>query len=331
MTATTENDELNTALAKPMKTSSADTRRIRRRNNNGGEVAVSESDKKASGKYVQYTTPNDEIFIPASVTRDLLPPGTYEVHVNDVYGVYFQKIPVHLTDLVRFPDSNSDKVIDEIRNFWSKKQLFADHNILFKRGICLWGPPGSGKSCTIRFIMKDVIDMGGVVFKFGNPDLFTRGLRIFRQVQPETPIVVLMEDIDSILEIYNESVCLNVLDGIDSSENVVFLATTNYPEKLGARIINRPSRFDKRFKIGFPGDEARKIYFEHIISDEELKDIDVDQWVQDTSDMSIAHLKELYVAVVLLGNDYHEAIKALASMKENISSSNDDDSNFGFL
>ena len=123
----------------------------------------------------------------------------------------------------------------------------------------------------------------------------------------------------------------NVLDGIDSSENVVFLATTNYPEKLGARIINRPSRFDKRFKIGFPSSEARRIYFEHILREDELETIDLDQWVHDTSDMSVAHLKELYVAVVILGNDYHEAIKALASMREDISSAGDNGGSLGFL
>ena len=49
--------------------------------------------------------------------------------------------------------------------------------------------------------------------------------------------------------------------------------TTNYPEKLGARIINRPSRFDKRFKIDLPNAESRKIYFEYLINGKDLKDI----------------------------------------------------------
>lgn len=326
-----DNDELNTVLAKPVKTRDVETKRMRGINLSDEipDVSVS-NDQKATGGYVQWTTPDDATFIPASVTRELLPAGTYEIRVNDVYGIHFKNIPVHLTDLVRFPDSNSDKVIDEIRNFWTKKEIFKTHNMLFKRGICLWGPPGSGKSCTVQFVMKDVIDKGGIVFKFANPELFIRGLRIFRQVQPDTPVVVLMEDIDSILEMYNESQCLNVLDGIDSPENVVFLATTNYPEKLGARIINRPSRFDKRFKIGFPSAEARRIYFEHILMDSEINQIDLGKWVRDTKDMSIAHLKELYVAVLILGNEYDEAIKALSSMCEDISSSGDT-GGMGFL
>jgi effector-binding domain-containing protein len=46
--------------------------------------------------------------------------------------------------------------------------------------------------------------------------------------------------------------------------------------------------------------------------------IDIDQWVKDTDKMSIAHLKELFVAVVILGDTYEEAIKTLQSMKEHL-------------
>ncbi|MFK5088309.1 AAA family ATPase, partial [Klebsiella pneumoniae] len=78
-----------------------------------------------------------------------------------------------------------------------------------------------------------------------------------------------MEDIDATLEIYNESTVINLLDGVDRVDKIVFLATTNYPEKLGTRIMNRPSRFDKRFKVGYPTDNTRKIYLEHLIQDED--------------------------------------------------------------
>lgn len=186
----------------------------------------------------------------------------------------------------------------------------------------------SGKSCTIQLIMRDVVERGGVVIKFTHPSLFIEGIRKFREIQPNTPVVVLMEDVDSILEIYNESEVLNILDGVNQIEKCVFLATTNYPEKLGARIINRPSRFDKRFKIPHPSAESRRIYFEYIIGGAEkvkaLK-IDLDKWVEDTDEFSIAHLKELFTAVVILGDDYDEAIEALSLMKEDKPDSHDDE------
>jgi SpoVK/Ycf46/Vps4 family AAA+-type ATPase len=111
------------------------------------------------------------------------------------------------------------------------------------------------------------------------------------------------------------------LDGVDKIEKIVFLATTNYPDKLGARVMNRPSRFDKRFKIGHPNDESRMLYFRHLIGDEEKAKsmgVDLNKWVADTEEFSIAHLKELFVAVCILGDSYEDAIETLSNMKEQI-------------
>jgi hypothetical protein len=75
------------------------------------------------------------------------------------------------------------------------------------------------------------------------------------------------------------------------------------------------------------------MYFEHLIGNpEKIKElkIDLNKWVKDTDRFSIAHLKELFVAVVILGDDYKEAIETLSSMKENIHSEDDRDRFMGF-
>lgn len=267
---------------------------------------------------VQWTTHDGKRFVPASHTAQALTPGVYEIQHSNTIGIYFEKIPVVTQGLLRFPHTNSERVISEIQKFWEQESIFREYKLTYKRGIILWGPPGSGKSCTIQFIMQDVVDRNGVVIKFTIPHLFTEGMRIFREIQPKTPVVILMEDIDSTIQRYDESDVLNILDGVNQIEKAVFLATTNYPERLGHRIINRPSRFDKRFKIGHPNDESRKIYFEFIIGKEKVKElgINLDKWVEDTEGFSIAHLKELFTAVVILGDDYEEAIETLSSMRE---------------
>jgi hypothetical protein len=58
--------------------------------------------------------------------------------------------------------------------------------------------------------------------------------------------------------------------------------------------------------------------------------IDIKRWVKDTEDFSIAHLKELFVAVIILGDDYSEAFGNLKLMKETISSKDDIDRLMGF-
>jgi GTPase SAR1 family protein len=284
---------------------------------------------------VQWTTPDGKTFIPASTTADKITPGVYEIRHSDAAGTYFQKIPVLTQGLLRFPQTNSEKVVTEIQKFWERESLFREYKLTYKRGIILWGPPGSGKSCTIQLIMRDVVDRGGIVIKFTHPSLFTEGMRIFREVEPDTPIVVLMEDIDSTLHHFNESEVLNILDGVNQIEKAVFLATTNYPEELGERIINRPSRFDKRFKIDHPDSQSRKMYFEYLIGEKKIDELNIpiDKWVADTEKFSLAHLKELFVAVVILGDQYEEAIETLLSMKEERLDSSKDEyrSQVGFV
>lgn len=50
---------------------------------------------------------------------------------------------------------------------------------------------------------------------------------------------------------------LNFLDGTNSPENVIFVATTNYIEDIDSAII-RPGRFDHRFKMGKVDKEMAK-------------------------------------------------------------------------
>jgi hypothetical protein len=279
-----------------------------------------EDDEDFSKSFVHWTTADGRLFIPAAKTTLILTPGVYEIDSSSSVGIYFERIPIKNEGLVRFPDTNSDIVLSEIQKFWEREAIFDKYGLTYKRGILLYGPPGGGKTSAIQLVMEDVVNREGIVIKFTDPDLFIDGMRILRQIQPHTPVVVIMEDIDATLELHNESEILNILDGVNEVRKTVFLATTNYPDKLGPRIVNRPSRFDKRFRIGYPSEISRQIYFAHLFKDTDCKSIgvDIDQWVKDTDKLSIAHLKELFVQVVILGDPYEESLKKLRSMKEHI-------------
>lgn len=295
------------------------------------QIEVENKAAKKAGSYTQWSTPDAKRYLPTYSTEQKIKPGVYDICHDPNIGWYFEQVTVNIEGLLRFPQTNIENVVSEIQKFWDRESLFNQYGLPFKRGIIMWGPPGSGKSCIIKLITKDVIGRKGLVVRFRNPGLFITGMRILREIEPETPVVVLMEDIDSILEQHSESEVLNILDGINDVRKMVFLATTNYPEKLGARIINRPSRFDKRFKIGYPNAESRKIYLEFLFQNEKNSEkYDLDQWVKDTAKFSLAHLKELFTAVVILGDEYAISIKTLSSMKEDISSHEDNGKELGF-
>jgi len=266
--------------------------------------------------YIQWTTSDNKTFFPVGKTVDLLPAGCYSVQ-ESMQGLYLERQDIRNSDILKLPDTNSDKVVNEISKFWESKERFVEHKMPYKRGILLYGPPGSGKTCTLRTVMEDVENRGGLTLEFKHPYMFMEGYKMIRQVHPDRPVIALMEDVDAILERCSESEFLNVLDGVQDLNNVVFVATTNYPEKLGSRIFNRPSRFDKRFKIGMPNDKSRKMYLEHKGVEPEF----IDEWVKETEGLSIAHLAELYTAVKVLGEDYSEAIDVIKGMETILHSS----------
>jgi SpoVK/Ycf46/Vps4 family AAA+-type ATPase len=97
-------------------------------------------------------------------------------------------------------------------------------------------------------------------------------------------LVVILEDIDSIAgeSRSQTSRLLNILDGVKQIENVVYIATTNYPEKLEERITNRPSRFDRRYRVELPNEEIREAYIKHKLNDEDLAQINIKEWLTRT-------------------------------------------------
>ena len=241
-----------------------------------------------------------------------LPPGYYKLITDSNNRVHFCPVPPRDDELLQFPDSASEDVISGIADFWNREHIFRRYGLPFKRGILLHGPAGTGKTSALQIIAREVIARSGIVLTY-EPRLFSSGYRHLRAIQPGTPLVVFIEDIElyeTLESIANTSTFLNMLDGAENIDKVVFLATTNHPEKLSARIINRPSRFDMIIEVPYPSAEMRRLYISSLAEDS----IDIERYVQDTEGLSLAHVKELFVATVILGAGYTESVARLKAM-----------------
>lgn len=242
-----------------------------------------------------------------------LPPGmwTYNFTPN---GLIFIQRPINVDELLKFPNSVSEKVLHEISEFWTRAKYFKKYGFLHRRGYLFYGPQGGGKSCLVQLIVADIISRGGLVLICeNNPANVDAVLQTFRVVEPDRPLICLFEDIDAIIKSYGEANLLSLLDGENQINTVINLATTNYPELLPKRIVSRPRRFDRIIKIENPNAEIRRVYFKERLK---IKDVELDKWVEASDGWSFAACAELVISVKCLGNSWEDTLKALDAIKD---------------
>lgn len=288
-----------------------------------GEESADDVDDLEDVKYYQWSTRGSNTYYPEQHIKIVkkIPTGYYAIGYDQQAGKYFTRKLSYSTDKVlELPMPETKQIIKDITTFWKKEDDFKRYGLTYKRGVLMYGPPGCGKSHIIQIIIKYLIEQEkGIVFKIEaaeDVERFSAFMQTtFKPIEPNRRIVVIMEDIDGLFHSgkTTETILLNILDGMGHMNNVVYLATTNYPEELADRIINRPSRFDRRYEISMPNAEVRKYYLEHTLKPEDLNGgkVDLNKWVQETEELSIAHLRELIVSTVIQGNSFEDTITLL--------------------
>lgn len=208
--------------------------------------------------FCQWSSGPNDTFRPSGPRREKLLSGVYTVEI-DAMGPFFVRTKVVTDNLIELDDAASTRVLSSLRKFWKSRKAYTDRGVLYKRGLLLWGPAGSGKTATLGLLMQELLRMDGLVFICQDPGLLSQMLAILRRIEPERNLIVVLEDIDELVSRYGEHELLALLDGETQIDNVVNIATTNYPERLGARIVNRPSRFDERILVDMPNASAREV------------------------------------------------------------------------
>jgi len=279
-------------------------------------------DKPVSNSPTCWGTLQDEEFTPAFTSVPKVPAGIYEVVWNrQLNQNTLKKQPFKTDELYQLPSYEITDILKDIQNFWDRRDKYKEYNFVHKRGILMYGEPGCGKSGIIQLIAKQLIENDGIIINIKDQDdvdYFMDFIATFRKIEPNRPLIVLLEDIDSIASenSHSTSRLLNILDGVKQIEDVVYIATTNYPEKLQERITNRPSRFDRRYKVELPNDEIREAYIRHKLTDEDIENVDINEWVKRTEGMSLSHLKEVVISTIVMGREFEEVMDNLEGLKK---------------
>ena len=265
-------------------------------------------------------------FIGAPESTDSLKAGVYMTGFDQA-GPYLQRHKIDTDTLIDLPDNKAQEVIGEFKKFWEVGKSFEDRGFIHKRGILLWGPPGSGKTATINLMMQIVVkELDGLVLLLQQPIVASYCLRLVRNIEPTRPIIAVMEDFDALVAANGESGWLALLDGEAQVSNVVFLGTTNYPERLDKRFIDRPSRFDRIIWVDMPSESARAQYLR--VKEPSLSAEEIAHWAKLSAGFSIAHLREMIVGVKCFGDPLEVVVGRLNRMRAKRKPSSDQPPNY---
>lgn len=242
-----------------------------------------------------------------------LEPGVYEVDYSNDQGYYCKKTKPINDELFIFSNSITQNLLKEIDLFWSKKELYKQKNYLHKRGILLMGFPGTGKTSLITQISEGIINSGGIVFSIRDPKNLTVYISFvvnaIREIEPETPIITIIEDIDKYGQVETE--LLDFLDGKTNINHHIVIATSNNTEDLPEALL-RTSRFDIKIELPLPDEKTREEYFRY----KEVEEEDIKSLVSLTKDLSLSDLKEIYICTHFLDYTIEEAVTKVKNPEE---------------
>lgn len=183
-----------------------------------------------------------------------------------------------------------------------KKEEYKAKKIPCKRGVMLAGDPGSGKTMTCKWL-RSLCDQKDYVYRVVSLEDYrnaaskgnTAGLFKLKEGKHG---MIFFDDMDAFVKdrhSHGQGELMNFLtqlDGINESEGVVFVFTTNELEDLDKAFV-RPGRIDLFEHFLPPTEQLRRRFVDEKFSDDIKSKIDCNELIERTVEHSFAELEEI--------------------------------------
>lgn len=187
-----------------------------------------------------------------------------------------------------------------------------------KGGLMLYGPPGCGKTYIARALAGEMgasfmnITLTDILDQYiGNSEANLHSL--FETARAHAPVVLFLDEIDAIGQKRSQSTSsgwrgvtnqlLTEMDGIDgTNEGVFILAATNVPWDVDPA-LRRPGRFDRSVAVLPPDEPARHAILHHHLRSRPVEGIDLAQLARQTAGFTgadLAHLADSAVEYAMM-------------------------------
>ena len=155
-------------------------------------------------------------------------------------------------------------VIEDHLSFFRSRDTYTSLKVPWKRGIIYHGPPGNGKTISIKATMNMLYRQTPEI-----PTLYVRTLAsfmgpeysvrlIFAYARRYAPCYLVFEDLDTIVSDSVRSYFLNEVDGLKSNDGIFMVGSTNHLDRLDPGIsVRAPDPSPSYFPSPPPLSECR--------------------------------------------------------------------------
>lgn len=185
-----------------------------------------------------------------------------------------------------------------------------------KRGLLLFGPPGVGKTHTVRYLLSELEEVTVIQLTGSSMSLIGDACSIARSLAPS---LVVIEDVDLIAEDRGDDPghhpllfqLLNEMDGLDDDADVVFVLTTNRADLLEPALAARPGRVDQAVELTLPDTASRQALFDLYSRQVEVDTSHMDDLLARTDGVTASFIKELLRRACVIAAEAHPDDDAL--------------------
>ncbi|WP_435097459.1 CDC48 family AAA ATPase [Halorubrum sp. N11] len=211
----------------------------------------------------------------------------------------FVEVPDVNWDQVGGLEDTKERLRETIQWPLEYPEVFEELDMQAAKGVLMYGPPGTGKTLLAKAVANEA-ESNFISIK--GPELLNKfvgesekGVReVFSKARENAPTIVFFDEIDSIATERGKnsgdsgvgervvSQLLTELDGLESLEDVVVIATTNRPDLIDSALL-RPGRLDRHVHVPVPDEDARRKILEVHTREKPLADdVDLDAIARKT-------------------------------------------------